>query len=256
MDAASNEDLRKMEKIARKSKISLNYADSANGISLLNWCMINDKKRSFKKLLELGADPNWQDTTGNTLPSVIEAARLYTTFYLKLALQYRGNPNLISKNLHGSGRQTPLLYAIYPVGYMGNLKLLVDSGADVNLTPDSLYSPLIETLAQNEMEMAKFLLDHGADYVHAEFWTQTVALDKNKQPIHDSSGSPIMVNDKKLSILDLLRANQFPLNSKEYKIKMQIVVFLKSKGLDYWNHPIPDYIRKEYKNDPEYLLKY
>jgi hypothetical protein len=61
---------------------------------------------------------------------------------------------------------------------------------------------------------------------------------------------------RELSILDLLRMNKFVINSNEHKIKMEVVEFLKTKGLDYWKSPIPDDIKLQYKDEPEFLKKY
>lgn len=104
--------------------------------------------------------------------------------------------------------------------------------------------------------MAKYLLYKGADYNNLKFKTKTVALDGKGQQIHTNNNSPLIKDNKELNILDFLRDSEFPLNSKEYKIKMEIVEFLKNKGLDYWKYPIPEKIKSRHKNDIEYLLKY
>jgi ankyrin repeat protein len=137
-----------------------------------------------------------------------------------------------------------------------NVKLLVENGADVNLTHDSMWTPLAASLVSYDIEMAKYLIDHGADFNNLKFWTKTVALDENKRPIRNSYGDPIMINRTELNILDLLRTHQFSLDSEEYKIKMEVVRFLQIRGLDYWKYPIPEDVRNEHKDDPEYLSKY
>lgn len=60
---------------------------------------------------------------------------------------------------------------------------------------------------------------------------------------------------------DMLREVLLPLNSKEYKQKMEVVEFLKQKGIDYRKVQIPDFVIKEVKetypkNWKEYLEKY
>ncbi|HVM86890.1 MAG TPA: ankyrin repeat domain-containing protein [Puia sp.] len=254
--AISDEDLLKIERIFREKNIDLNYSDSVYGVSFLNWCIFNKRVKSFQKLLELGADPNWQDSNCKFAPSITEAAKVdYTSKFLELSLINGGNANLLSKRMSGSEDQSPLFGAIFS-RRMESLILLTNKNVDVNLTQDSLWTPLAETLIHNKIEMTKYLIDHGADYNNLKFKTKTIALDKNKQPILNSDGSPIMKYDGELNILDFLRNIQFPLNSKEYLIKMEIINFLKLKGLDYFNYPIPDEIKNQHKHDTAYLSKY
>ncbi len=224
-----------MVKIEKEKHLNLNYADDKHGLSLLNWCIISLKIKAFEKLLELGADPNWQDTFRRFAPPITNAAEENTTSkYLELSLKYNGNVNLLSKKTEGIQEQTPLLGAIYS-NRMESIKMLVDKGADVNLTTDSFWSPLAEALIQKKIAVAKYLLDKGADYNNMRFTT---------------------IDGQKLNILDFLRDNVFRLNSDQYKIKMEIVTFLKTIGLDYWKDPIPDNIKSSYKDDKEFLSKY
>jgi hypothetical protein len=233
MKAAEKEDLNKMEKIINISHLNLNFADGKVGLSLLNWCLFNEKEKSFEKLLQLGADPNWQDFYGKFAPPIIEASQLEISNYLKLCLKYGGNPNLILKK--GAGSQSPLAGAIYPKS-MDNLKILVSIGADLNICKDTvLGTPLAEALGHCKISKVKFLIDNGADYNNLKFRKQSIEFNNDKEPIVDKEGNPIMVYGKEVKILDFLQECQFPLNSSEYKTKMEILDFLKNKGLDYKN---------------------
>lgn len=235
MEAVKEEHLTKIEQVVTADHLNLNYADSINGVSLLNWCIFNEKEKSFEKLLQLGADPNWQDTASRFAPVIVEAARLdNTSAFLRLAIQYKGNVNLLSRGRDGAEEQSPLFSAIYSKR-MESVKALVERGADVNLAPDSMWTPLAETLLHDKMEMAYYLLEHGADYTNLKFKTNL---------------------GKELNILDFLRENQFSLNSDEYKTKMKIVAYIKAKGLDYRAYPIPEKIKTQHQGDPEYLSRY
>lgn len=235
MVAAANEDLSLLDRIVRDNTLNLDYADSVNGVSILNWCILNRRQKAFEKLLFLGANPNWQDAACKFAPPVTEAAQVgNTTIYLELSLKYNGNPNILSKGILGIANQTPLFGAIYSMN-INNLKILVKNGADVNLTHDEYWSPLAEALIQYKIEMARYLLENGADYTSMKVTT---------------------TDGIKLDILDLLRKLQFRLDSKEYKIKMEVVRFLKGKGLDYWKCSIPESIKEQHKQDSEYLSKY
>ena len=262
MIAAKNEDLGKMEHIVNSNHLMLDYADSKEGISLLNWCLINRKEKSFQKLLQLGANPNWQDEKGAMAPPITEASALDSSGYLKLCLKYGGNPNLLSKKWHGFEQQTPLFAAvaagvIYPQESMDNLRILLNAGADVNLSRDSTSSsPLAEALILNKIEMAKYLIDRGADYNNLKFRISTIALDSNGRPLIDNQGTPTIKYGEKLDILHFLRKIEFPLGSDKYKIKIEIVNFLQTKGLNYWKYPIPKEVIDNHKGDTTYLKKY
>jgi hypothetical protein len=117
-----------------------------------------------------------------------------------------------------------------------NVKILIDHGADVNLIQDSTYgTPLVQALMSQGVKKAKYLLSHGADYSDTKFVT---------------------IKGDKLNILYFLRELEFPLESDEYKTKMEIVSFLQKRGLNYWSFPIPIQILSAHKNDAAYLAKY
>jgi ankyrin repeat protein len=257
MRAARKQNIDEMRKIVDTYHLNLNYADPKEGVSLLNWCILNNKVKAFEELLLLGADANWQDYFGKMAPAITEAAKLNTPDFLKLCLKYKANPNLLSPKWESLEDQTPLFGSIYPLDNIENLEILIQAGADVNLSKDSnSSSPLAQAIIQGRMVKAIYLINHGADYNNMKFWTLIPVHNKNGEDIIDSRGSLIMKCDERLNILDLLRDLTFPLNSKEYQIKMEIVDFLKEKGLDYWRYPIPDRIKSQYKNDPAYLDKY
>ena len=56
------------------------------------------------------------------------------------------------------------------------------------------------------------------------------------------------------SFAGLLRYWSFDLNSEDYKIKMEIVNYLKEQGQDYWKTKIPKHYYNKYPK--EYLEKY
>lgn len=232
--AIEKEDIAKIATIVKEDKLELNFADSTHGISLLNWCIFNNRIKSFEQLLKLGANPNWQDKDGKYAPVIILAAG-NSLDYLKLTLQFNGNPNLIPKKLEdGCTHNSPLLCAIFN-GWEKNVKLLVEHGADVNLMPSPYCCPTAKAMIYDQMNIAKYLLDKGAD------------VDKIKTTLIDST-----VKD----VCYILRLLEYPLNSDEYKIKMEIVNMIKEKGYDYWTAPIPIDIKDKYKDDPNYLNKY
>ena len=70
-----------------------------------------------------------------------------------------------------------------------------------------------------------------------------------------------MAQGDSVYILGALRRGIVDINTDEYKQKREVISFLKAKGLDYDEEPIPDYIerdiKKKYPNNwQEYLEKY
>ena len=241
MTAAKKNDVIKMGEISADNHLNLDYADSKEGVSLLNWCLINNKKGPFLKLLQLGANPNFQDYEGVMAPTVTEAAALENSEYLTLCLKYGGSANVLSKKGSLGAYQSPLFASIssgyiYPKENLENLKILTEAGADVNLINDSIHgSPLASALLQSKIMMANYLLEHGANYSNLKF---------------------VNINGEKLDILFFLRQIDFPLNSEQHQIKMKIVNFLVAKGFNYWKAAIPEDIIKNHKNDTAFLNKY
>jgi len=92
MKAAEKEDLETMERLIKERDLDLDYADPFQGDSLLNMCITSGAIKSFEKLLELGADPNWQDTphaysNPAPLPIIQAASKGSTSKYVELLLK-------------------------------------------------------------------------------------------------------------------------------------------------------------------------
>lgn len=128
------------------------------------------------------------------------------------------------------------------------VKILVEAGADVNQsTPDTYPGAIKSALDCENMDIALYLLKHGADYTR-------------KYPhIERIDGEKIYYVEK--DILFKLRQCILPLNSEQYKYKLKIIDFLQKRGLNYWDSEIPDYILEKiktiYPKDwEEYIKKY
>lgn len=127
------------------------------------------------------------------------------------------------------------------------VKILLQAGADVNKSgtePDD--TAILYAGIQDQMDILLYLLQNGADYK---------ITFRQYESIRDTT------NYTEYNILDLLRKSTFPLDSRKYKQKMEVVKFLAERGWDYWKAPIPDYIiekaKKEYPDSwQEYLENY
>ena len=232
-------DVKKIKEEVLQKKVSVDYQESRFGQTLLMLAIFNSDYDSTKTLLELGANPNLHATfKGKT--SVIVAADNDDPKYLKLVLAYKGDPNSIENIFSGPKkrinpeRNSALTTAIVP-SVMGKknlekVKLLVEAGADINYAKKGIIqTPLAEALIQEQMDITLYLIEKGADY---------------KKPITLFVGG----GREDVSVLYLLRSSIIDLDSDQYKKKMELVAFLKSKGLDYNKEPIDDADIERMKN--------
>lgn len=242
--AVEDENTAEIEKIISKNKCLIDYPDPKFGSTLLSLAVSNNQLVSVKKLLELGADPNKHDRYEGSTP-VIDACLSADPEILKLLLDYGGDPNSTEHTAYkfdSTISQTNAFAlkkaASYDILYV---KILIEAGADVNKT-DSLYNEgALETaLIQDNFEIAMYLLNNGADY---------------KKKMSGTDEIP------KVDILYLLRLSIAPLDSKTYLQKLEVIDFLKKKGLNYWTYPIPERVinqaKKRYPDKwQEYLKRY
>ena len=109
-------------------------------------------------------------------------------------------------------------------------------GADINFVNEyGGGNPLKEALLARKEDIVKYLLiEKKADY-------------RNPEKITTIYGDII-------DIVFKLRGWTFPLDSEDYKVKMEIVEYLKEQGVDYRSSPIPTDIQRRYTQ--EYLDRY
>lgn len=205
----------------------------------------NNQYVSAKMLLELGANPNTGDTYRGT-SAMILAAKSESPSFLKLLLDYNGNPNSIETapaKPFDEARETVLNAAITIAGdsSLQKVKLLVEAGADLNFYRErNTQLPLAKAIILNQMDIALFLLENGADY-RLKMWTSP-------------DGCVVY-------ILEALRSSPIKLYSNQHKHKMDIVSFLRERNLDYYREPVPEFvvndIKELYPNDwRDYIRSY
>lgn len=253
--AVWDENIPEIKRIVQEEKIDVDYQDGRFGHTLLMLTIKNQQESSCKALLELGADPNKHDKYDGS-SAMIDAAEINeitgdNTEFLKLMLEYGGNPNdaEVGERKEGnSTRYTPLIMACSNVNKvvssLDKVKLLVEAGANVNYKNEFGGTALSTSMLMGHYDVVLYLLNHGADF-------SQIIIDRSK----------FTKDGKKMGIADVLREDLLPLDSDKYEQKMAIVAFLKAKGIDYRALPIPDYVKKEAKETygkgwKEYLEKY
>lgn len=243
--AVDDENLSLIKEEINFKKANPNYKESKFGSTLLMLAIKNNKYKSVNLLLILGADPNLEDSyTGET--AMICASKNKDINYLKLLLKYKGNPNSkenVQTKKGDQARKTALTSAIsyFDDTSLEKVKLLINAGADLNYYNEGHTDlPLGLSLTLDKMDVALYLIQKGANY--------------NLPMSKDTKGQNVY-------ILKALRQCVFDLESTEFQQKKQIIRYLKSKGLDYSNEPIPEKtlkkIKKKYpSNWVEYVERY
>lgn len=230
--AVEDEDIAMIVEEVEVKGIDPNFREPKFGSTLLMLSIRNNNYESVKTLLELGADPNLGDHYRGA-SAMRNAALAESPKYLQLLLSYNGNPNAIETAPTKEGdysRKTALISAISYIEdrSLEKVKLLVDAGADINYYKENHTSlPLSDAIKFDKMDVALYLLEKGADY--------------NRFMYKMSDG-------EKIYILEALKHNMYDIGSRKHRTKMEIVDFLKKRGLDYWNEPIPERVIKEIKN--------
>lgn len=241
--AVRDTDIDEIRDVIQEGKTDIEFKEERFGQTILFLAIHNHNYESTKILLELGANPNQHDSYDGTSP-IIEAAKIDEGInFLELLLKHGGNPNDLETGERRKGntvRDTPLLAAIGgPGNSLPRVELLVESGADVNFKNEFGSNALNEALTLDKLNVVIFLLNKGIDF---------------RQVISSNEGQDYFIGDK-------LRFKLYPIDSYDFQKKMEIVKFLKDKGIDYRLTPIPEYAISQakvmYPNSwTEYLEKY
>jgi hypothetical protein len=254
--AVQDENEKKIDEIVSKNSKLINYQEPKYGNTLLMLTIMNQQIKPFRYLLEKKADINIHNTFDGT-SAIIEAcgSKYYDIKYAEILIQNGANVNDIETGERKKGnstRVTPLIEAS-KTGLLELVALLISNGADVNYINEFNQSALSESIIQRKYEVSHYLLQNGADYKRPIFYRPDYSIPVENQDPNDKG--------KPMYLVDVLREAFLDFDTDEYRYKMQIVDFLKSKGIDYRATPIPDYIKKkaqaEYpKSWKEYLEKY
>ena len=161
--AAADGDIQTIDMLVQQG-VNVN-ATGYHNVSPLFWAMQNID--GYRRLLELGADPN---IIFDTMSVMHLAASASTSEYLSLALTYGGDPNLKAGRL----KKTPIFSAVMSDNSIGNISLLLDAGADINAQTDGQLSDLdfsgttaiMEAANIDKYRLVSWLLNKEADYRH------------------------------------------------------------------------------------------
>jgi ankyrin repeat protein len=157
-------------------------AANGNGTTPMMLAAASGNVEAIKLLLDRGADPNARDTTNGQTP-IMFAAALNRGPAIQLLAQRGGNVMLLTKvseskanasdkqarpeerakSVATVGGNTALHFATRE-GNMDAVKALIAAGANVNqVSATDAMSPLVQSIITGHFEIAKFLLERGAD---------------------------------------------------------------------------------------------
>lgn len=222
--AVEDENTKKIDKIVSENPEIINYQESKYGNTLLMLTIMNQQLKPFKALLKRGADVNIHNTFDGT-SSLIKAcsSKFYNITFVKMLIEYGADVNDVEtgeRRKENGTRLTPLI-AASRTGRLDLVRFLVSKGADVNYQNEFGQSALSESVMVDEYKVAYYLLQNGADYNRPIYYRFDYSVPIEKSD-HKDKGKPMY-------LWDVLKEDLSEFGTSEYKYKMLIIDFLKSK---------------------------
>lgn len=221
---------KKIERILEVSPELVCYKEPQWGLPPLQRAVGKRKYKSAETLLKSGANPNVRLKNG--WPLIFDAIDpewgtnndTNDLGMLELLLKYGANPNLNMEgdSLSDSGESdiSPLIFANRPLSKMDKAKLLVGHGADINYTTRHGTTAANMTLRHGLIENIHYLIvEKGADISEPYYY--------------DKLGAPGINFDQPFYPVDDLVELMYPLDSREYQLKKEIIQVFEARGFNY-----------------------
>ncbi|WP_187289342.1 ankyrin repeat domain-containing protein [Treponema pedis] len=270
--AVMHENVPKIKEICMENSGAMYVEDNEYHYTVLHWAVGLKKFKSVKALLEAGMNPNVQSSVGGETPLFIATKNEDVDItFLKLLLDYGADPNIgttaviLPDMIQADGRSTPVFSSFIdgqtplmtlPTLYIpakkanpAKAKFLIEKAhADINKKDINGSTAAIRALRFSDIDMAYYLIvECKATVTDPYYFPESVrGRERKKIPQY-----PVYA----------LREWLYPLDSPEYKKKMDIVKEFEKQGVDYWNTSIPDSILTKIRdlypdNWKEYSEKY
>ena len=150
--ASRNSNQEVVEFLLKLNEISVNATDNFNQTPLMDACCDGGRLDNIKMLIRNGADIQASSSNGSTVLHLASelSNQEVVEFLLKL--------NEISVNATDNSNQTPLMHACYDGGRLGNIKMLIRNGADIQASSSDGSTVLHFASAFSNQEIVEFLL--------------------------------------------------------------------------------------------------
>lgn len=262
--AVRDQDMDRIRRILREKPNLIDYREPKYNITLLLWSIGMEKYEAAETLLKCGADPNIARKTSGQTPLLLAAGYSWVDNeakkdpkYVKLLLNYGANPNINYVGSVESGTEPGTSPLMESIGCgIEKTKALVEAGAAINHKSKSGRTAAIVALfaggpnrTLESMQYAYYLIVEKKAKVNEPYFRGEHMALLGQNP-----------NDKFYPV-NILRDWVYDLDSKEYKVKMEIVKEFARQGVNYWDTKIPkftlEHIKKRYPDTwEEYIKKY
>ncbi|UTC92308.1 ankyrin repeat domain-containing protein [Treponema denticola] len=255
--AVNSQNIKKINQICSENKELINYREPLYGTPLLYWAIVNSKYNSAEILLKNGADPDLMQRASNNTPLHLAVGKRWkgksidmneNIKYTKLLLKYGADPNIPYFEESYDDR-TVLMNAIFTGDSKLLVELLINNGADIDARRNAGATAASLALRLKRYTIAHYLIvECHADITEACY---DPMIDKNLY----------ISRKEKIYPVNILRDYSwvFPLDSKEYKLKQDIIAEFKRQGVDYYATPISDrtkyHIKYTYPDNYEEMLE-
>lgn len=259
--AVWQQDTAQIRYLIKEKGMDVNYPEPTWGYTLLGSSVAINALLSTEVLLECGADPNAKigpGTAGNgsiTTPVLIASHYIEShndPTYLELMLKYGGDPNAYEYG-DGPRRNYRTAIGIAGLGGIEYLRPLIEAGADVNfIAPGNKINFGSEAM----MNAFDSKVAEGGRFVY-KYDAMLYLIEQGG----DVNAYRIIEGQEQNLLWRLRWIYQIPLDSEEHRLKMQVVDSLMKRGLNYWEYPVPEVVKKSImKQHPtdweEFLQKY
>lgn len=221
--ATDKGNLGKIEKLAKKDHSLLEVTNPVSGSNVLVLAIYMEQFKAFKKLLELGANPNFINP--QTKHSVLmEAIKPFGTQfewriepqYVRLLLKYGANPNyaieedFVNEKGHHIMATSPLMQASSL--NLKIVKLLIKNGAKVNKRIGR-ETPLTAALSFRKFTIIEYMIDSLQVNVH--------------QPMRIRKTDSLYIQDY------IKKYMSYKKGTKGYQKTQKLIEKLKNMGVDF-----------------------
>ena len=237
--AIQKEDLKNIERLIKQDASLLEITDPEFGSNVLVLCLDVEKFEPFKKLLELGANPNFINPY-TKYSVLIEASKYFDNVsewtidnrYAELLLQYGADPNYAvvedftnEKQLHVRAT-SPLMEASSL--NLDLVKMLIKNGADYNKKIGSNRTPFSVSVRFAKYDIVYYYIDVlGVDVNQP----MSIVIQKpsNKEVTY-------YIQDYIVTKLMYEKLNDSSVDIEVDKKRWELIQYLETKGVDFKNY--------------------